>query len=423
MSEFQDQEGTTAVLDNQEPVADLAPGEAIDEAGTGTVTIVATGPAIEESAPLDPREAELAALRGQLAASEAQNKELGSKLDQKSRHERDVMLLESMVAEKESVVNDLKDDLKEAKEQFDIAVANLRAAIRRRDGQGELPFPEDGATEESCEASSETAPVVESAPQKVDDPHGATPLTQIGISESQCEKLATVDPAIETVAQLEAFIASGKFLPKSIKGLGESAVNSIHDKLMAFRQTHPNPNEKPPAPVNGEWDTTQYHAGQIGYALGKKLSENPHTKKSHAKDSWAAGWRAKQTESGGKQPEEPLVKAYRLGCEAALENASRESNPYADGNENIAWFNGWDATNDHQPETTGSATFVQAIEQCRELISLANDVDNPEAANFVESVTAQVREMHDWIEENQKVTDEQLTALANWKSGVEAWIR
>lgn len=249
--------GTTAVLDVPPEQTDIGSEAALNEASTTNEHALAEQeqPVATTEQPQAVPETEVDELRRKLA-------DVTTQLDAKNRHELAVLRLEREVASRESVVNSLKEELKEAEETV-------------------------GESNES------TGPQL----AHIDDPAGNTPLSQIGVTAAQCEKLMTVDPSIETVAQLEAFIAAGKFLPKSIKGIGNKALDTISDKLLEFRKANPNPNELHAPAVDGMWDATQFHAGQIAYADGKAASDNPNPDLSHAHNSWFAGWRKKQEES------------------------------------------------------------------------------------------------------------------------------
>lgn len=255
----------------------------------------------EQSPPPSATDEEVAALRRQVS-------ELTNRLDRLNAHERRVILAEQHVAELEGEVNECKEALKAAKDRFDKAVDRLRSEIKNRDGQGELPFKEADALQQNVQQNGENCQQAEkdpepTAPLKIHDQFGETPLTQIGVTPSQCEKLAQLEPRVETVADLEKLIAGGGFVPKSIKGLGEKAINTISDKLLKFRGEHPNPNEKVPEQVNGEHDAAQFHAGQIARADGKDQSANPNEAETKLWQDWNAGWAKKNAELATPEPE------------------------------------------------------------------------------------------------------------------------
>lgn len=484
---------------------------AVSESTTGTAESPPVGSsdstATDTAAPADPtREAQpvddIEALRKQVA-------ELSSQLDRRNLRDQRIIELEQIVSERDEEVIEIKENLKAATKRFDAAVDELRRAIRNRESnQNELPFKSDVAAPTDATATSASAIQV----AKIDDPDGKTPLTQIGLTSSQCEKLGAVD--VETVEQLEALVAAGKFVPKSVKGIGDKALNQITDKLTAFRREHPNPNEKAPEQVDGQWDPTQFHAGQIARADGKTADDNPHARLSHAHSSWFEGWKKKDGDLNAARnmtPDQataecdsilelcqkvgpaavPIVEkcsaardwivnkqevldkhydsfaAWRKALDEILNPAPIQESPSCESlieevdalfrlcdkagdnaggiRERLTTMRDWLA-NHEQPLSEQPALLAgwrktleewitapltaedkasrakAAIEQCEKIIGLCAEVTKPEAAEFIDSVTSSVRSTHDWIEENQHVTDEQQTALDNWEEGVRKWL-
>ena len=297
--------------------------------GTGSDTAVLNQPAEQVA------EDELETLRAKV-------EELQTKLDKKSADELEIIKLEKKVGKCDADIAAKQTELKEMREEREGAVAALRGAIRERElynqGYRKLPFGDGEATV-----------AVEFPGKPTEDTAGARPLCEIGLTDKQVEALAQAD--IDTVADLEAFMRDGKFVPGTIPGFGKEKLAAIADKLTAFRAEHPNPNEKPPAPIDGQWDPTQYFAGEIAYSEGKPASDNPHADGSHAHDSWFAGWREKQIATpqarngNPKKSNSPIKKAYKEGCEAALAEASHLTCPYDIGtDQHVAWRNGWSAT-------------------------------------------------------------------------------
>ena len=88
----------------------------------------------------------------------------------------------------------------------------------------------------------------------------------------------------------------------------------------------------------------------------------------------------------------------------------------------------YQVTPDSDPEAPeGDATpqaWEQAIEDLESLLSDANDLtyNGPgESIEFAESVTQQATEMLGWVREHQHVTEEQQTAIGNWRGGIDKW--
>jgi hypothetical protein len=125
----------------------------------------------------------------------------------------------------------LTESINETRKSWKDSVEKLQREIKRQEAQNELPF--DGA-KAATPAAAPAAP----APAANTDTSGATKLEGLaGLSESLVAKLAGVD--VTTIAELEAYMDAGKFVPGRVKGLGEAAINKISDALMAFRKSNP----------------------------------------------------------------------------------------------------------------------------------------------------------------------------------------
>jgi hypothetical protein len=423
-----------------------------------------------------PADDEVATLRRQV-------KELAGQLDRKNQHERRILEAEQFLADCDAEVADAAQTLKEKKEQREAAVAGLRREIKSRDGQAELPFKDsaghvqdesDAAPLDDKESSVQKS---QSTPAAMEDPAGKTPLTQIGVTPSQAEKLMGLDPAVETVADLETLIAAGGFVPGRIKGFGETILNKISDKLLEFRREHSNPNETQVAAVDGRWDPAQYHAGQIARADGKPATDHPGGAEStHARESWLAGWRAKDAEivsgvltgtdeTGAKLMVIPL---RHPDCEARIATFSR-----ADGRFEAtvrAAVRGGVSMAEERDETntaTWESVRVALIEGCERLAewyreripkigeSVAVEIEefsdtlwnsgSPEATalDYATELIEEIREaaeslpmaglefasgvlettdgIEQWIDEHSHVTEDQTTALENMLDGLNKW--
>lgn len=80
-----------------------------------------------------------------------------------------------------------------------------------------------------------------------------------------------------------------------------------------------------------------------------------------------------------------------------------------------------DIEEDHE-ENEHDADHDEAIELVREIQELAEEMPE-KGESFAESTTAKALAIQQTIEENEKVTPGQLTALRNMKAGMEKWIR
>lgn len=68
-----------------------------------------------------------------------------------------------------------------------------------------------------------------------------------------------------------------------------------------------------------------------------------------------------------------------------------------------------------------SMDYEDAIELADEILAMCEDL--PERAeDFRDSIETKVKDMREWIEENQYVTERMATALENMHGGVTAWL-
>lgn len=66
--------------------------------------------------------------------------------------------------------------------------------------------------------------------------------------------------------------------------------------------------------------------------------------------------------------------------------------------------------------------WEEALDLCKEIEELLQDLPD-RADDFSRSVGEKIEDMGRWIEENEYVTQNQIDALQNMKSGCEKWIR
>lgn len=73
-------------------------------------------------------------------------------------------------------------------------------------------------------------------------------------------------------------------------------------------------------------------------------------------------------------------------------------------------------------ELPAPEVFMRAL---AELSARAEDLagESERGASFLEDVAAQADDMAEWVDDNGRVTDEQLRAYLNWSRGVDAWDR
>jgi hypothetical protein len=64
----------------------------------------------------------------------------------------------------------------------------------------------------------------------------------------------------------------------------------------------------------------------------------------------------------------------------------------------------------------------EALELCDEIEEMLQDLPD-RAAAFAQSVGEKIEDMGRWIEENEHVTQNQIDALQNMKSGCEKWLQ
>ena len=58
---------------------------------------------------------------------------------------------------------------------------------------------------------------------------------------------------------------------------------------------------------------------------------------------------------------------------------------------------------------------------CKEIITLCDEVPD-KAIDFAEEVREKTESINNWVHTNLRVTDKQMIALKNMKSGLERWI-
>ena len=135
-----------------------------------------------------------------------------------------------------------KNDAAAAKKRWDKKLAELMRAIDEAHNGQDLLFDEDGEPTAATNGH----------------PAGKTPLSAIGLTEKQVEKFAAAE--IGTVEELEARMASDEWWHRKIKGVGESTIDKISDKLVEYRKAHPveepateQPTEQPTEAAAVEW--------------------------------------------------------------------------------------------------------------------------------------------------------------------------
>lgn len=299
---------------------------------------------------------EVSQLKQSLEDIKRENGLLAEKLDRLNSYRKQLSEAEREVHSARNAVESLREQQKSAKERLDEALSNLCYVVRQNPDQKTLPFPE----------------VTEGVAATCDqDLAGATPLSKIGITESVLEKLSRFD--VQTVAQLEAFAASGKLVPKSIKGLGETAINKVTDKLLAFRQEHPRPEQSQPL-KDGRYLPVHYSEGEIACADGKQFKDCPYPADTLMSLSWLAGFNR---------------------ADAKAESA--EDNPV------------WE-------EACEALTHVVTL--CQQVLDGGDDA----GADFAKSVLDSAQSMRATIQEHERVTSAQVQAIENWKNGLAPWV-
>jgi hypothetical protein len=145
------------------------------------------------------------------------------------------------LAERE--VENIKADLKEAKDHLELQQSQLNGIIAEqeaiRDGkplQGVLPLQDAAVNGHPVDPS----------------------IAVLKLSEGLAEKLSESD--IKTVGALEKAISAGELVPNRIKGVGPAAVDKVTDALVKFRAEHPvaAKDEKPKMPVESKIDPEKW---------------------------------------------------------------------------------------------------------------------------------------------------------------------
>lgn len=180
---------------------------------------------------------------------------LGKLLDRKNGKDEELRSLESAVAFAESRINDLKAEMKEAKEDFDNCVDRLRAAVRRREtGQGELPFDQSPAQEETAAAAVAEPPVEPRAPIAVlsveemrlligaEEMKAAKEREEpVGLTPALMDKMA--EGEVNEVQDLEVMMRESAYWWKDLK-LGEKGMQRVIETLRVWRLHNPYPVEE-----------------------------------------------------------------------------------------------------------------------------------------------------------------------------------
>lgn len=128
-----------------------------------------------------------------------------------------------------------KEDLKDAKERYEVAVSDLRQMIRQGpERQQTLPFKDqdgdeaDGATSENADATTTTDA---DSSQDEDDSWRGVSLTELSIPSKILDYLG--DAKIYTLGELSDYTADGADLTL-IKGIGEKAAEKINGATEKF---------------------------------------------------------------------------------------------------------------------------------------------------------------------------------------------
>lgn len=128
-----------------------------------------------------------------------------------------------------------KEDLKEAKERYEVAISDLRQMIRQGpERQQTLPFKDqDGEeTEGGASENADTSTMTEAdSPEDEDDSWRGVSLTELSIPSKILDYLG--DAKIYTLGELSDYTADGADLTL-IKGVGEKAAEKINGATEKF---------------------------------------------------------------------------------------------------------------------------------------------------------------------------------------------
>jgi len=59
--------------------------------------------------------------------------------------------------------------------------------------------------------------------------------------------------------------------------------------------------------------------------------------------------------------------------------------------------------------------------EAQELLDILDEITG-RGASYADSVSAQLQDIMEWVEENEHVTERQQSALENWREGAEKWL-
>ncbi len=203
-------------------------------ADAGTPPITMPGTQAHEAPQMSPEVA--ARIDEQIAKEAEENERRDHRLHELNVQMMELRETEDDIREQEGIIAELKGQLAAAKEELKLRIGAMRAIVRRRERQRNLfnePQPE-ADTEEEAAVASAAEPTGERT--TADDP-ALMPIEELHAPDGYTEKMR--EAGITTIGELEKRIGAGDFLPKSIKGIGQAAVDKVTDCLMRFRQDHP----------------------------------------------------------------------------------------------------------------------------------------------------------------------------------------
>lgn len=207
-----------------------------DEAAEETVEVEMEGEEQADAGPVGVDEVGEPAAEGEAGTSDPQPAPSPTPMDEaKEAFISGVREKEMACQRLHAQVEVCKEDLKWAKERYEVAISDLRQMIRQGpERQQTLPFKDqdgdeaDGATSENADATTTTEA---DSPEDEDDSWRGVSLTELSIPSKILDYLG--DAKIYTLGELSDYTADGADLTL-IKGVGEKAAEKINGATEKF---------------------------------------------------------------------------------------------------------------------------------------------------------------------------------------------
>lgn len=176
-------------------------------------------------------------------------KELVDKLDCENRRKLHLTGIARKLEKAHKVVDGLKAELKEAKEEAEsISKELMREIMDAGSGQGKLPFDAPKKAEQANGHTPDNPPpavtwIPASAGRKIVDAGAAASLSSLKKWGMTDKKLEAIREAVggDTIWHLEEAMRKNEWWHREIKGLGDEWITRLQDAHLEFRKVYPMP--------------------------------------------------------------------------------------------------------------------------------------------------------------------------------------